>query len=408
MSALSATNVYIQRAMDTLALPESLRAILLTPQRAVHVSVHVERDNGEPVHFTGFRVQHNNARGPYKGGLRFHPDLDADHSAALASLMTWKTAVVDVPYGGGKGGIRIDPTQFSDGELERITRKYVQGVHQIIGPTSDIVAPDMGTGAREMAWIMSEYQKFNKFSPGAVTGKPVDLFGAPGRDEATGRGVWVTTEEALKIQGKEIRGATVVVQGFGNVGAHAAQFLYDAGARVIAVSDEHGGVLKEDGFDVTALRQQVANGGRLADSGRAITNAELLTLPCDVLVPAAIGGVITGENAAAIQAQLIVEGANMPTMPEGDRILCDRGILVVPDILANAGGVACSYFEWVQNMQYMRWGLDETRRRLDALMRAAFLTVRETALRRACSLREAAFLVGVERVANATRLRGIQ
>ncbi|MEX0900929.1 MAG: Glu/Leu/Phe/Val dehydrogenase dimerization domain-containing protein [Gammaproteobacteria bacterium] len=420
MTAIGATNEFLNRAMTTLEVPSNMREILLAPQREVQVSIQIECDSGEAVTFSGFRVQHNNMRGPYKGGLRFHPDLDADHALALASLMTWKTAVVDVPFGGAKGGIRIDPTQYSDGELERITRKYVQSIHQIIGPTSDIPAPDMNTGPREMAWIMSEYEKFHKFSPGVVTGKPVELFGAPGRNEATGRGCWVTAEEALKLQDKPIRGATVAVQGFGNVGTHAAQFMHDAGARVIAVSDAYGGVLRGDGIDVTALRLHVAEGGTLSDYGRGsgasrrdgelsiITNAELLALDCDVLIPAAIGEVITADNADAVRAGLVVEGANMPTTPGGDRILCDRGVLVVPDILANAGGVACSYYEWVQNMQYMHWGLDETRRRLDGLMRKAFSVVHEASLTHGCSLREAAFIVAVQRVAHATRLRGVQ
>ena len=410
MSAVSDTNRYIDQAMETLEIPENVREMLETPQREVHVSVQIECDDGRAVHFTGFRVQHNNARGPYKGGLRFHPELDADHAAALASLMTWKTAVVDVPFGGAKGGIRIDPTKYSLSELERATRKYVQGIHRIIGPTSDIPAPDMGTGPREMAWIMSEYEKFHQFSPGVVTGKPVELFGAPGRSEATGRGVWVIAGEALRTQNRELRGATVVVQGFGNVGAHAAQFFHESGARVIAVSDEFGGILNEGGLDVTAIRLHLSDGGALADfpGATVITNDELLQMRCDLLVPAAIGGVITEQNAGSIQASMIVEGANMPTTPGGDDVLGDRGVMLVPDILANAGGVSASYYEWVQNMQYMYWGIDETRRRLDERMRKAFANVRETALRHECSMREAAFIVAVERVARAMRLRGVQ
>ena len=410
MTAVSDTNRYVDQAMEALEIPENLRQMLETPQREVHVSVQIERDDGTAVHFTGFRVQHNNARGPYKGGLRFHPELDADHAAALASLMTWKTAVVDVPFGGAKGGIRIDPTKYSLSELERATRKYVQGIHRVIGPTSDIPAPDMGTGPREMAWIMSEYEKFHQFSPGVVTGKPVELFGAPGRSEATGRGVWVIAGEALRAQGRELKGSTVVIQGFGNVGAHAAQFFHGSGARVIAVADEFGGIHNETGLDITALRLHVADGGKLAEfpGVTVITNDELFQLECDVLVPAAVGGVITEQNAGRIGAAMVVEGANMPTTPGGDDVLSERGVTIVPDILANAGGVSASYYEWVQNMQYMHWELDETRRRLDALMRAAFANVRETALRHECTMREAAFIVAVERVARATRLRGVQ
>jgi glutamate dehydrogenase (NAD(P)+) len=410
MTALEATNEFLSQAMTTLELPRRRRELLESARREVHVSVHVELDNGEITHFSGFRVQHDNARGPYKGGLRFHPNLDADHSAALASLMTWKTAVVDIPYGGAKGGICIDPADFSDSELERITRKFVQGIHEVIGPTVDIPAPDMNTGPREMAWIMSEYEKFHGFSPGVVTGKPLELFGAAGRDEATGRGCWVVTEEALRMQGKTIEDATVVIQGFGNVGSFAAQFLHNAGGRIIAVSNHHGGIVNPDGLDVEKLRAHVAEGRPLAqfEGVDSIDNEALLCMPCDVLLPAAIGEVIDTHNAGDLRCGLIVEGANMPTLPGGDRILRNRNITVVPDILANAGGVACSYFEWVQNMQYVRWDLDTTRDKLDRLMRRAFEKVAALAKERRCTLRDAAFMLALKRVARAAELRGVQ
>ncbi|MCA1799629.1 MAG: hypothetical protein LC632_09310 [Xanthomonadaceae bacterium] len=410
VSAVEATNEFLSRAMDALELPANMQEILREPQRALHVSVEVDLDDGEVHQFKGFRVQHNNIRGPYKGGLRYHPGLDADHAAALASLMTWKTAVVGVPFGGAKGGICIDPSKYSDAEVERITRKFVQGIAPIIGPTIDIPAPDMGTGAREMAWIMSEYEKFHGFSPGVVTGKPVELFGTPSRSEATGRGCWKVTEAALKKQGKKLKGATVVIQGFGNVGAHAAAFIHESGGKVIAVSDHNGGIIDRSGLDIPALRAHIADGGTIQDFGspEVISNAELLLLDCDVLMPAAIGEVITGDNAGDLRCELIVEGANMPTTPDGDSILRDRGIMVVPDILANAGGVATSYFEWVQNLQYMLWGVDETRGKLDKLMAGAFDAVFDRADERTCSLRDAAFILGVERVARAAELRGIQ
>jgi glutamate dehydrogenase (NAD(P)+) len=410
MKALEATNEFLSRAMNALGLPKRRQELLEAPRREVHVSVQVELDNGEITHFSGFRVQHDNARGPYKGGLRFHPALDADHAAALASLMTWKTAVVDVPYGGAKGGICINPADYSEGEIERVTRKFVQGIHEVIGPTEDIPAPDMNTSAREMAWIMSEYEKFHGFSPGVVTGKPLELFGAAGREEATGRGCRVVAEEALKAQGRSLDGARVVIQGFGNVGSFAAGLIHDAGGKIIAVSDQYGGIMDPEGLDVPKLRAHVAEGKPLAQfpGVDAVDNEALLCLECDVLLPAAIGEVIDAHNAGELRCGLIVEGANMPTLPDGDRILNERGIVAVPDILANAGGVACSYYEWVQNMQYMHWDLDTTRNLLDRLMRRAFHEVGKVAEERRCSLREAAFILAVQRVARAAELRGVQ
>lgn len=408
MSAVEATNEFLARAMHALDVPANLRAVLARPQRALHVSVQVDLDDGEVRQFSGFRVQHNNMRGPYKGGLRFHPGLDADHAAALASLMTWKTAVIGVPYGGAKGGICIDPAQYSAAELERITRKFVQGIAPVIGPTLDIPGPDMGTGPREMAWIMSEYEKFHRFSPGVVTGKPVELFGAPARSEATGRGCWKVTELALGRQGKALAGATVAIQGFGNVGAHAAEFIHRSGGKVIAVSDHAGGIHDPAGLDVPALRAAAAGGRPIHELGSRIGNDELLRLECDVLMPAAIGEVIDAQVARDLRCGAVVEGANMPTTPEGDRVINERGIFVVPDILANAGGVATSYFEWVQNMQYMLWGADETRTKLDTLMTSAFDAVCGVAASRRCPMRDAAFILGVERVARAAELRGVQ
>jgi glutamate dehydrogenase (NAD(P)+) len=390
-------------------LTDRLLKLLVTPTRSVKVEVAIETDDGDLAIYTGYRVQHNNARGPYKGGLRYHPHVDEDHSLSLASLMTWKTAIVDIPYGGGKGGVNCDPHKLSERELERITRKFVQQIHEMIGPAVDIPAPDMGTNARTMAWIMSEYQKFHGFAPGVVTGKPLDLHGSPGREEATGRGLLVVAEEALRRMGREIAGTTFAVQGFGNVGSNAARLIHQAGGKVIAVADHVGGVYEKEGLDIPALLRHAKE--KKTPHGfpgaREISNAELLVCECDVLVPAALDSVITKENAGEIRAKLVLEGANGPTLPEADEILEKREVVVVPDILANAGGVTVSYFEWVQNLQSFRWEVDEINDKLARRMRAAFETVWNLAASKKVSLREAAFLVAIGRVGRATVAMGL-
>jgi glutamate dehydrogenase (NAD(P)+) len=345
-----------------------------------------------------------------KGGLRYHPHVDLDEVRALASLMTWKTAVVDIPYGGAKGGVSIDPAQWSQRELERVTRRFVDAIHDLFGPDVDIPAPDMGTTADTMAWIMNQYGRYHGFAPACVTGKPVEYHGIPGRDEATGRGVGALTLKLLSRLGRRIPGTRVAIQGFGNVGTHTAKFLHDAECLIVGASDAGGGFHRAAGFDVLELlRHAHAHGGRLEGftGGDAITNAELLALDCDVLIPAALGGVITAANAAAVRAPIIVEGANAPTDPDADAILEGRGVVVLPDILANAGGVTASWFEWVQNRQHYQWGINRVRQELDRILGEAFEQVWQLAGSRKVPLRTAAYMLGVGRVARATVLGGV-
>lgn len=410
MRASEATRIYFDRAADELDLSASIRRLLLTAKREVQVQIPVELDSGEVATYIGYRVQHNDARGPMKGGLRYHPQVDLDEVRGLAALMTWKTAVVNLPYGGAKGGIAIDPSKLSPRELERVTRRFVDAIHDLFGPDVDIPAPDMGSTPEVMAWIMNQYDKYHGFSPACVTGKPVDYHGVPGRDEATGRGVGSLTLKLLSRLGRKIPGTTVAIQGFGNVGTHTAKFLRDAECRIVAVSDAHGGYFKADGLDVLdLLRHAQANGGRLDGyrGGDALTNAELLATECDVLIPAALGGVLTKANAAAVRAPIVVEAANAPVEPDADAIFESRGVTLLPDILVNAGGVTASYFEWVQNRQQYQWGIDRVRQELDRILGDAFEQVWQLAKSRKLSLRTAAYMVGVGRVARATVLGGM-
>ena len=409
MKAFEATNKFLRGAMRRMDLTDHIQDLLIQPQRCVKVKVVVELDSGDVASYMGFRTQHNNARGPFKGGLRFHPTVDEDHSNSLASLMSWKAAVADIPYGGAKGGINCNPKHLTVGELEKICRKFVEQVHDVIGPTQDIPAPDVNTGAREMAWMMDQYSKLESFSPGVVTGKPLDLFGAEGRSEATGRGVWITATEALKRKGREVDGTTFVIQGFGNVGSYAAKFIQDTGGKVICVSDVNGGIYNPEGLDIDALIAHRKKSGTVVDFPGVdqVSNEDLLLLETDVLIPAALGHVFTAENARDVKASIIVEGANGPTMPDADEIFDEREILVVPDILANAGGVICSYFEWVQNMQYFRWDLEHTRDQLDKRLKKAFDVVYDVAVKKKVSMRSAAFIVAIGRVGKATVLRGV-
>ena len=410
MRASEATRIYFDRAADELDLSASIRRLLLTAKREVQVQIPVELDSGEVATYIGYRVQHNDARGPMKGGLRYHPQVDLDEVRGLAALMTWKTAVVNLPYGGAKGGIAIDPSKLSPRELERVTRRFVDAIHDLFGPDVDIPAPDMGSTPEVMAWIMNQYDKYHGFSPACVTGKPVDYHGVPGRDEATGRGVGSLTLKLLSRLGRKIPGTTVAIQGFGNVGTHTAKFLRDAECRIVAVSDAHGGYFKADGLDVLdLLRHAQANGGRLDGyrGGDALTNDELLATECDVLIPAALGGVLTKANAAAVRAPIVVEAANAPVEPDADAIFESRGVTLLPDILVNAGGVTASYFEWVQNRQQYQWGIDRVRQELDRILGDAFEQVWQLAKSRKVSLRTAAYMVGVGRVARATVLGGM-
>jgi glutamate dehydrogenase (NAD(P)+) len=410
MGSSEANHIYFQRAADELDLSASMRALLLSAKREVQVHIPVELDSGDLATFIGYRVQHNDARGPLKGGLRYHPQVDLDEVRALAALMTWKTAVVNIPYGGAKGGIALDPAKLSSRELERVTRRFVDAIHELFGPDVDIPAPDMGTSADVMAWIMNQYGKYHGFSPACVTGKPVEYHGIPGREEATGRGVGALTLKLLSRLGRPIPGTRVAIQGFGNVGTHAAAYLRDAECRIVAVSDAAGGYFRAEGLDVgELLRHSRPNPGRLAGfaGGDRITNAELLALDCDVLMPAALGGVLTAANAGAVRAPIVVEAANAPVTPEGDAILESRGVVVLPDILVNAGGVTASWFEWVQNRQYYQWGLNRVRQELDRILGEAFEQVWQLSTSRRVSPRTAAYMLGVGRVARATVLGGM-
>lgn len=411
MKASEATDYYIRQAAHVMKLGSRVERLLLTPEAEHIVSVPIELDNGELAVFQGYRIQHNSARGPMKGGLRFHPTVDEDDVRALASLMTWKTAVVNIPYGGAKGGINCNPDELSHGELERVTRKFTQRISLEIGPLRDIPAPDVNTNAQVMAWIMDEYSRLHGFAPGVVTGKPLELHGSEGREAATGRGVIYVTEDFLRDSGRSLAGATVAIQGFGNVGSFAALFAHEAGARVVAVSDVTGGVHCRAGLNIPELIRHARSRRPLAfyeaEGVSPITQAELLTLEVDVLIPAALGGVITEENASDIRAGVIVEAANAPIVPAADAVLEARGIPVIPDILANAGGVTVSYFEWTQNIQVFRWTEAEVNQRLRQIMTASYATVRDVMRERRLSWRTAAFVVALGRVAKATVLRGI-
>jgi glutamate dehydrogenase (NAD(P)+) len=402
--------MYFDRAADQLDLADSLRTLLVMSRREVQVQLPIEMDSGELRCFVGYRVQHNKARGPMKGGLRYHQEVDLDEVRALASLMTWKNAVVNIPYGGAKGGIAVDASKLSARELERITREFVDEIHEMIGPDTDIPAPDMGTDHRVMAWIMDQYNKYHGFNPGVVTGKPVEYYGIPGREEATGRGVGLLTLKLLGRLGRKPAGARIAIQGFGNVGTHTAKFLHEAEAKIVAISDTSGGYYRAEGIDVPkALRYALEHNRLLSGFSEAelITNAALLELDVDVLIPAAIGGVVTAENAPRVKAPIIIEAANAPVQPDADDILDNAGITVLPDILANAGGVTVSYFEWAQNRQFYRWNLDRVRQELDKTLNTAFEEVWELAQKRKVSLRTAAFMLGIDRVARAAILGGL-
>lgn len=409
MGARESTDRYFHEAANLMGLSTNMQKLLLTPERQVKVQVAMEMDNGEVATFMGFRIQHNNARGPLKGGLRYHPEVDEDEVRSLATLMTWKTALVNIPYGGAKGGIQINASDLSPAELERVTRKFIDEIHDIIGPDKDIPAPDMGTNAQVMAWIMNQYGKYHGFNPACVTGKPVDLHGADGREEATGRGVGLLTVAMLEKMKEKIVGSKIVIQGFGNVGSYAAQYLHNQGATIVATSDAFGGIKNENGFNIPALTEYVTENGTVKGfpESEPISNDELLVTPCDVLIPAAIGGVLTAENANDIQARFIVEAANNPTYPEADEIFEKRGITVLPDILANAGGVTVSYFEWVQNRQYFSWDIERVRDELEKKMIVAFDRTWDVATTKKVSLRLAAYLLGIGRVGRATVMGGI-
>jgi len=397
-------------AADRLGLSQAMRAILRKPKRELIVNFPVRMDNGEIEMFTGYRVQHNINRGPAKGGIRFSPEVSLDEVRALAMWMTWKCAVVGIPFGGAKGGVLCDPHKLSRSELERLSRRYATEISILIGPNSDIPAPDMNTNPQIMGWMMDTFSMHQGYSvPAVITGKPLAIGGSEGRLEATARGVQFVTREAMRDNGMNPDDCAVVVQGFGNVGSISARLLHELGCKVVGLSDINGGVYNPEGIDVHQALHYSKEHGTLRDLPHTerITNAELLTLPCDVLVPAALENQLTGRNAAQVKARLIVEAANGPTTPEADHILNDRGIVIVPDILANAGGVTVSYFEWVQDLQRFFWAEHEINDRLETIMTRAYHAIRDKALQQETNLRMGAYLLAVARVAEATEIRGV-
>jgi glutamate dehydrogenase (NAD(P)+) len=409
LTPFECVNYEFDRAARRLELPDHLQVSLKTPFRELMVEIPVLGADGRILTFHGYHVQHDRARGPMKGGLRYHPELDLDEARALASLMTWKTAVVDLPYGGAKGGIDCDPSELSAGKVERITRTFVQRIHQFIGPNEDVPAPDVNTTPQVMAWIVDEYAKFYGYSPGVVTGKPLAVGGSEGRLSATGRGVAVLAARAAADRGLDQANATVAIQGYGNVGSWTAHFLARAGARVVAVSDRFGGAFNGEGLDVAQLTEHADAHRSVAGAPdtEPIDNADLLTLDVDILVPAALGGVLHKGNARDVRARLVVEGANAPTTPAADLLFEERGITVVPDILANAGGVTVSYFEWVQNLQRFRWPAEKIDQELTGTLLTAYENVKRLADEHGVSLRVAAFILAIRRGAAAHEVRGL-
>jgi len=413
-SSIESVSHYFNVAADRLRLPDSLRTVLCTAEREVQVQIPMQLRDGDTHVFAGFRVQHNGARGPYKGGIRYHEQVDLDEIRALAALMTWKTAIVDVPFGGAKGGVNCPAHELDEAELELITRAFVDKIGDVLGPTRDIPAPDVSTNAQVMAWLMDEYGKLHGDTPAVVTGKPVSLGGSLGRQSATGRGVVCAYSEVARALGLSPDATRVVVQGFGNVGSWAAQIITELGCRLIAVSNSSGAIHREAGIDPNSLLMHVADGGELVDypnaagahDVEAITPEELFALDCEVLIPAALDGAIHSANADSVHARVIIEGANNPTTPIADEILNAKGVLLVPDVLANAGGVIVSYFEWVQNLQHFSWNEREVNDRLAAKMQRAYRQVDERASADGVSLRVAAYELGIERVIEAGRLRG--
>ena len=407
-TAHEAVTIYFDEAAELIGLDDEMSAVLRTSYREVEAQVPVRLESGGLIVARGYRVQHNGARGPYKGGIRYHPTADLDEVRALAALMSWKTALVDVPFGGAKGGVEIDPGPLTKKELEDLTRRFTAVISHVLGVYRDIPAPDVNTNAQVMAWMMDEWGDRNGYQPAIVTGKPVALGGAPGREAATGRGCVYVLEAYAEEHEFPLAGARVAIQGFGNVGSWAARELHDRGAKVVAVSDVDGGVYDPNGLEVPVLLELVADGRSVTEAQGVehINNAELLAIDCDVLMPAALGQAITAANADAVKARVVLEAANYPTTPEADKILWSRGIDIIPDILANAGGVVGSYFEWTMNIQQFRWEEEEFNLRLQKRLRRAYTNVHETREKLSTSMRHSAYAIGIDRVATASRLRG--
>ncbi len=409
MTSAEAALHYFKKAARIMDVGERIETLLATPLREVSVQVSIELDNGEIRTFRGYRVQHDNARGPMKGGLRYHPEVDREEVGALAGLMTWKTAVVNLPYGGAKGGIAVDPAMLSLKELERLTRKFVDQIQDIIGPNRDIPGPDMSTNPQVMAWIMDQYSRYHGHSPAVVTGKPIELYGSRGREAATARGLLYVCREILRDVGMPMAGTRFAIAGFGNVGSHAARLMAADGGLVVAVCDVHGGVENPQGLDVQALIEHVKRTGTVKGFGGGTSCAidDVLVCDCDVLIPAAVGGVLTREVASEVRARIVLEGANGPSTPQADEVFEQRGVLVVPDILANAGGVTVSYFEWVQNLQHVTWDEEHVNAELERMMKDAYEKVGQISRSRNLALRTSAYVLAIGRVGKATVLRGI-
>ncbi len=408
MRADEMVSLYFREAAATIDLDERYYEVLETSYREIDAQVPVHRDDGSLAVFRGYRVQHNGARGPYKGGIRYHPEVDINEVRALASLMTWKTALLDLPFGGAKGGVTVDPSELSERELQALTRRFTSTISHILGPLRDIPAPDMNTDAQVMAWMMDAYSSKSGYSPAIVTGKPLAFGGAPGRREATGRGVIFSLDEAMTRRGYSLAGSRVAIQGFGNVGTYAAETAVEFGATVVAISDIGGAVACADGIDVARAMEHVATGQSVVemDDVDVIDGDAVLTVPCDVLIPAALGEVITTANQGDIKAEWIAEGANNPTTPAADKLLYERGVHIVPDVLANGGGVTGSYFEWTQNIQQFTWDEADFNERLSKRLREATNETMNTAQRHDISMRRAAFCIAIQRVADASKMRG--
>jgi glutamate dehydrogenase (NAD(P)+) len=402
-SAFQEVNQKVSQAGEILGLKPGLISALSTCEREVVISIPLRRGDDVEV-LTGYRVQHSSARGPRKGGIRFHQDVDLDEVRALASLMTWKTALIDVPFGGAKGGVAVNASLLTNIEKEEIIRRWTRSLVHVLGHHRDIPAPDMGTDAKTMAWLMDEFHRLEGFQPACVTGKPVELFGAPGREEATGRGVAMIAAATLKKHKMKVEGATVAIQGFGNVGRYAALVCQELGMKVIAISDVSGGIVNNKGIDIAAIFSHKSL--ETVEADNRVGAAEILEIQCDVLIPAALGGVINEGNVAKIKAEFIIEGANQPITFAADKELRTQGVVIVPDILANSGGVMGSYFEWTQNIQEFSWPIEKFRKELDSRMELAFTNVLEVSKKHSIDMRTAAFVVAVGRVAHAFELRG--
>ena len=409
MNPFETTNHFIAQGFERLKLDDRYETLLITPDRELRVELVIELDDGSIGNFIGYRVQHDNSRGPFKGGLRYHHEVELDEVRSLASLMTWKTALIGIPFGGAKGGIHCDPRELSQREMERLTRRFVDKIKEFIGPDIDIPAPDVNTNAQVMAWIFDQYSKAYGYNPGVVTGKPVDLHGSEGRAAATGRGCLFAIREVLNAAGTDLAGQRFVIQGFGNVGSWLARLLHELGAKVIATSDVHGGVFNGDGLDVPKLLEHVEKTRKVVEfpGSEPIKNEDLLTAECDVLVPAALGHVLTDKNAKDLRTKYVLEAANGPTTAEADDILHSRGVVCIPDIYANAGGVTVSYFEWVQNTQKFKWSEAEVNAKLEDHMVRAHEHLHQATREYECSMRTAAFVLAIQRVKEATDMRGL-